>query len=106
MNSLLKMLTKLANFLGYKIYPTHHLVRKENVKRFVKRMKRYYQTYLGGEISLGKVAMSIQSWVAHAAHADSYHLRQKLGVSQETRRFLVQYSSRFAGGEPDLPRTR
>jgi retron-type reverse transcriptase len=84
--------TQGTDFLGYKIYPTHRLVRKSNVKRFIRRMKKYYEALLRGKIISEKISMSVQSWAAHAAHADSYGLLKKLGISQDTRRFLEQYS--------------
>ena len=65
-----------TDFLGYRIFPTHVRVRKANVHRFKRRLRRMQRAYAGGEMPLDRVAASVRSWLAHAAHADSYRLRQ------------------------------
>jgi retron-type reverse transcriptase len=95
--STVSLVSQGTDFLGYKIYPTHRLVKKSNVRRFVRRMKKYRKALFEGKTSLEKISMSIQSWIAHASHADSRHLLTRLGVSQDTRRFLEQYSRQPAG---------
>ncbi|MFQ6043040.1 MAG: reverse transcriptase domain-containing protein [Candidatus Poribacteria bacterium] len=67
-----------TDFLGYRIFPTHARVRKSNVHRFKRRLKRFQAAYASGEITLKDVENSIRSWLAHAAHADSYQLRRQL----------------------------
>jgi len=67
-----------TDFLGYRIYPTHSRIRKENVRRFVIRTKRLQRDYSYGRIPLDKVRSSIHSWLGHAKHADSYRLRSRL----------------------------
>jgi len=67
-----------TDFLGYRIYPDHSRIRKENVKRFITRTKRLQLDYSCGKITLDKVRSSIHSWLGHAKHADSYKLRRKL----------------------------
>jgi hypothetical protein len=34
--------------------------------------------YRSGEISLDKINQSIRSWIGHAEHADTWHLRKRL----------------------------
>jgi RNA-directed DNA polymerase len=67
-----------TDFLGYRIYPNHSRIRKENVKRFITRTKRLQLDYSCGKITLDRVRSSIHSWLGHAKHADSYRLRRKL----------------------------
>ncbi len=67
-----------TDFLGYRIFPTHLRVRKSNVHRFKRRLKRLQAAYASGEITLEDVGNSIRSWLAHATHADSYQLRRQL----------------------------
>ena len=64
------------NYLGYRIWPTHKLVRKESVKR-AKRKLRNFQTH-DDVIGLKKF---VASWKGHIQWADSYNLRNKLEVS-------------------------
>lgn len=65
-------------FLGYRIWHDHRKLRRENVRRFKKKFKNIKQQYLEGEITLKDLESSIGSWIAHALHADTYCLRQKL----------------------------
>lgn len=65
-------------FLGYRIYPTHIRINKENVRRFVRRMRRLQSNYNQGRIALRDIQASVQAWVAHASHADSYRLREAI----------------------------
>ena len=66
------------DFLGYRIWPTHRLLRRDSVKRMRRKLKRMQYQYSRGEISLDKINASIQSWLGHAKHADTYGLRKKL----------------------------
>jgi retron-type reverse transcriptase len=67
-----------TDFLGYRIFPTHRLLRNSNVKRTKRRLKKLQVAYSSGEIPLEKARASIHSWIAHASWADTYHLRRKL----------------------------
>jgi len=67
-----------ADFLGYRVFPDHRLLRKANVVRARRRLKRLQRLYAAGEISLEQVKRSVMSWIGHASHADTYGLRRKL----------------------------
>lgn len=65
-------------FLGYRIFPTHRLLKRDNVRRMKKRLKKQQKEYEQGRLSLEAVQASLQSWIAHAAHADTYGLRRHM----------------------------
>jgi retron-type reverse transcriptase len=67
-----------VDFLGYRIYPGYLRVRKSRVKRYRKRLKKIVKDYGSGKIGLETVRASIQSWIGHVKHADSYGLRKEL----------------------------
>ena len=85
-----------VNFLGFRIYRDYRRIQKENVKRFVRRMKQkvwaWRQTTpippfpplirgVGGierVVVLSEITNSVASWLAHAKHGDTYRLRQKI----------------------------
>lgn len=69
---------KGVDFLGYKIYPTHRLVIKDNIRRLRKRLKKYFMLFLEGGITGDKIICSMQSWLGYALYADSYNLRRRL----------------------------
>ena len=67
-----------VNFLGYRIWPTHRLLRKSSAKRMKRKLKRFGRGYREGNIELDHINASIQSWLGHCRHADTYKLRCKL----------------------------
>ncbi|MEK7376376.1 MAG: reverse transcriptase domain-containing protein [Candidatus Margulisiibacteriota bacterium] len=69
---------KGVGFLGYKVYPTHRLVKKQNIKRFKIRMKKYLSSLRTGLIDKVKIIQSVQSWLGYAVHADTYNLRNRI----------------------------
>lgn len=62
------------DFVGYKHRATHRKVRPDSIKRIKKTIKKCEN----GTITKEKLKKSIQSWMGHAGHADSYHLRKKI----------------------------
>jgi retron-type reverse transcriptase len=67
-----------VDFLGYRIFPERILVRKTIVKRYRKRLRKMVLGYREGKIDLSGVNNSIQSWIGHVAHSDSYQLRKEM----------------------------
>jgi len=69
---------RALDFLGYRMWPTHRRLRKDSVKRMRRRLRTLQASYAAGTIDLADVHQRLSSWLAHAAHADSYRLRGKL----------------------------
>lgn len=67
-----------VDFVGFVSFPERRKIRRANVKRFVKRLCAQARAVEQGTMAQTAVARSIQSWLAHARHADSYRLRGKL----------------------------
>jgi RNA-directed DNA polymerase len=63
-------------FLGFRVYPTHRRLQRSNGLRFQRRLRKLLARYQAGSISLAEMNASVQGWVAHAAHGDTYRLRQ------------------------------
>ena len=76
-----------ADFLGYRIFPTHRLLRRGNIKRAKQRFKRLQREYGKGNIPLEKVSQSVRSWVAHASWANTYGLRIQIFRDLVFRRY-------------------
>jgi hypothetical protein len=66
------------DFLGFRIFSTHRLLRKENVKRFKRRLKKIKKRFERKEIDVRMIGISIKGWVAHAKHGNTYRLRKKI----------------------------
>lgn len=67
-----------VDFCGYRIWATHRLLRKRSVKKMKRRLKVYKRKYETGEMEFKEIDCSIQSWLGHARHADTYRLRRKM----------------------------
>jgi retron-type reverse transcriptase len=66
------------DFLGYRIYSSHRLLRKSSVKRIKTNLKKYRKQFAEGEVDLKAINQRVQSWIGHASHANSYGLRAYL----------------------------
>lgn len=67
-----------VDFLGYRIFPDYLWVRKTIVKRYRRKLKTLSIKYKNGHIELDRVNASVQSWIGHVRHANSYRLREEL----------------------------
>lgn len=61
--------------LGYRIFPARRLLRKGNAARFRKRLERLQVAYSLGEVFLGKIDQSVESWIGCVKHSGTYRLR-------------------------------
>lgn len=67
-----------VNAIGYKIYPTHMLLRndcKKKIKRKIKAMPRLIQE---GKMKASKAEQMLNSWKGHADFANNYNFIQSL----------------------------
>jgi retron-type reverse transcriptase len=67
-----------TDWLGYRIYPTHRRVRRSNVTRFRRKIKRLSRDYQGGFVDLNTIRKSVMSWIGHVKHANTYRLRKRV----------------------------
>ena len=67
-----------TDFLGYQIFPTHRRLRSSSVRRARRRLHRLRKDYESGNISWKDVNHSVQSWLGHVKHADTYGLRRTI----------------------------
>jgi len=65
-------------FLGFRLYPAYRRLKRPNVMRFKRRMRRLFATYANGEIPMDTIQTSIDGWVGHARPGRTYRLRQQL----------------------------
>ncbi len=67
-----------ANFVGFRVLPDRIRVRNDNLQRSRHRLRALQSAYADGEIDLQALNLSIQSWVAHLDHANSWRLQQSI----------------------------
>jgi RNA-directed DNA polymerase len=85
-------------FLGYRVFPTHRLIAKENVRRFRRRMRWMQRAFAGGRIGFDAIRPRIMSWIGHARHANTYRLRTDLFRSMTFHRAATKPSSASGRG--------
>ena len=67
-----------TDFLGYQVFPTHRRLRPSSVRRARRRLRGLREDYDSGKISWADVNHSVQSWLGHVKHADTYGLRRAI----------------------------
>lgn len=67
-----------VDFLGYRIWKDHRLLRKRSTKRIKRALKHFQKLYSQGKIDFEKINTTVQSWLGHAKHANSFNFRKKL----------------------------
>ena len=63
-------------FLGWRVYPTHRLLKRRNGVAFQRRLKTLCAQLADGEITLERVGLSVNGWLAHVQHGNTYGLRR------------------------------
>lgn len=66
---------RALDYLGYRIWPTHRLIRKNSIKRMVRTFKQLSKRFATGEIGFEPIRQSVASWVGHCSHANTHGLR-------------------------------
>jgi RNA-directed DNA polymerase len=62
------------DFIGFRNFYYHRLLRKRNMRKILSKIKKYKK----GELSKKKVLESFQGWNAYASWANSYKLRKRV----------------------------
>jgi retron-type reverse transcriptase len=65
-------------FLGFRVYPTHRRLLPSGVKRSRKRLRALRRAYRAGRFSREKINASVQAWLGHVRHGDTWGLRRSL----------------------------
>jgi len=63
-------------WLGFVVYPEHRRVKARKVVATTRRLRGLHQAWRRGEISFAEFDASVQGWIEHVRHADSWGLRQ------------------------------
>ena len=65
-------------FVGYRMWPSHRLIRKENIRGFRRRVRWMRNEYLIHRIGWDDIKCRLDSWIGHARQADSQRLLRRL----------------------------
>ena len=67
-----------VNFCGYRIFTTHRLLRKSSKTKMKKQIKNWNYLYSIHQLDVEKTLQSINSWLGHSMHCNSYFLQEKM----------------------------
>lgn len=67
-----------VNFCGYRIFTTHRLLRTSSKKKIKKNVKKWNRQYANDSLNFAYTMQSINSWLGHSSHCNSYKLQQKV----------------------------
>ena len=79
-----------VTFLGYKLFYYFRLLKKRNVRYFLRRLQRFEDRYNENLITSSDVLDSIEGWLAYAIWADSYNLRKRI-IKEINNRFKFNW---------------
>jgi RNA-directed DNA polymerase len=65
-------------FLGWRVYPDHRRLKRRNGVAFQRRFARLLADVAAGRISWDEFHASVNGWIAHVAHGDTWGLRRAL----------------------------
>ena len=66
------------DLLGYHVFPKQRRLRNDNGWRFIRKLRRFAKAYANGTMDWDDFNPSVQSWIGHAAHADTMGLRESI----------------------------
>ena len=67
-----------VNFCGYRIFTTHRLLRNSSKKKIKKNVKKWNILYHKNNLDIKTTLQSLNSWLGHSSHCNSYKLQQKV----------------------------
>jgi hypothetical protein len=65
-------------FLGFRVFPDHRRLARANSLVFRHRLAVNLALYAAGALPRAALDASVQGWIAHAAHGDTWRLRRSL----------------------------
>lgn len=87
-------LSRGIEFLGYRNYAYHKLLRMRNLRRAYQKIEEHKKECIETNISYDKAYASMEGWLAYAKKADTYKLRRKI-----TQHFAKAFPDKIADVE-------
>ncbi len=87
-------------FLGFRVYPDHRRLKRRNGIAFQRKLKWLCAQLAHGEIEMAQFTASVNGWLAHVQHGDTYGLRRavlsRVVIPRGGGAFATAAVSRFA----------
>lgn len=65
-------------YLGFRVFPDHRLLLGRGVRRYGRRLGQMRRDYGADVIGVPRVRQSVQSWIGHVKHGDTWALRRSM----------------------------
>ena len=65
-------------WLGFAIYPEKRLLKARKARYATRVLREKYAAWRRGDISFAKLDASLQGWINHARHGDTWGLRRNV----------------------------
>ena len=67
-----------VTWLGWRVFPEHLRLVRPNVVHARRRLRQLAEAWHAGAIAWEQVQQSVQAWVGHAQHGDTFRLREQI----------------------------
>jgi retron-type reverse transcriptase len=67
-----------VNFLGFRMFYKHRLLKKSNIRQIKQRLEYFQRLYKDGILEKPDILVSLEGWSAYAIHANTYKLRKQM----------------------------
>lgn len=67
-----------VNFCGYRIWPTHRLLRTSSKRKIKHKIRKWNKLWRENRLDYDLVIPTLNSWFGHLSHCNSYHFKQKI----------------------------
>jgi predicted PolB exonuclease-like 3'-5' exonuclease len=86
------LLGNSLNFLGFRIFFYHKLLKKSNIRKMKTSFNLLKEKYVRREIDYDKIYDYFEGWIAYAKNANTYKMRKKI-TKQVEEAFPTEISS-------------
>ena len=97
-------LGRRVNFLGFRVFYYHRLLKKQNVRKMRRTFEFIQQKYSAKEIRYDEIYDFLEGWIAYAKSANTYSMRKKLLAEFENtfpQKISAKELSRYLNGQKD-----
>ena len=78
---IIREICKGTNFLGFRIFPYHKLLRKSNARSIQRNVTNMVEWHRNGMLPYDDLFAFLDGWIAYARHADTRKLRKNITVT-------------------------
>ena len=79
------------NFLGYRVFYHYKLLRKRNLRYFMKKLEKNFSLYNNKEISEEQFGSRINGWMGYAKFGDTFNLLNRMSVGNSVQKHTFIY---------------